>query len=177
MQADEIELASYVRCVPDFPKTGIQFQDISPLLASPLAFRTSIEKMSIIARDLTFSHIVGIDSRGFIFGAALAIHMNKPFVMMRKPNKLPLASHSQIYDLEYGQDALEIQETVVPKTAEVLLLDDVIATGGTLVAAAKLIRQLDANVVGAMTLLEIKALKGSNQLQSNDIKYFSVLSV
>ena len=118
---------------------------------------------------------MGIESRGFIFGSALALHANKGLALARKPNKLPLATHREFYGLEYGQDSLEIQQSTIPKDARVLLIDDVLATGGTLIAADKLLRQAGFTVCGAITLLEIGALNGSAILQQHDIAHKTVL--
>lgn len=126
-------------------------------------------------KGLITTHILGIESRGFIFGSALAHHTHKGLVLARKPNKLPLASHRESYGLEYGSDSLEFQQSSLPKHAKVLLLDDVLATGGTLIAADKLVRSAGFAVCGAITLLEISALNGSALLSQNGITNKSVL--
>lgn len=170
-----MNLLDYLPGVPDFPKPGILFRDISPLLADPAAFEEAILQLTEIANDFDYTHILGIESRGFIFGSALAHHTHKGLVLARKPNKLPLASHRETYGLEYGNDALEIQQSTIPKNAKVLLLDDVLATGGTLVAADKLIRSAGFEVAGAVTLLEITSLNGHTLLSQNGIRHHSVL--
>ena len=170
-----MNLLDYLPGVPDFPKPGILFRDISPLLADPQAFKEAIHQLEELAQGFDYTHILGIESRGFIFGSALALHANKGLALARKPNKLPLATHREFYGLEYGQDSLEIQQSTIPKGARVLLIDDVLATGGTLIAADKLLRQAGFTVCGAITLLEIGALNGSAILQQHDIAHKTVL--
>ena len=170
-----MNLLDYLPGVPDFPKPGILFRDISPLLADPAAFEEAILQLTEIANQFEYSHILGIESRGFIFGSALAHQTHKGLVLARKPNKLPLASHRETYGLEYGNDALEIQQSTLAKNAKVLLLDDVLATGGTLVASDKLIRSAGFEVAGAVTLLEITSLNGHTLLSQNGIRHHSVL--
>lgn len=170
-----MNLLDYLPGVPDFPKPGVLFRDISPLLANPAAFKEAIRKLDEIAQQFDYTHILGIESRGFIFGSALAHHANKGLALARKPNKLPLASHREVYGLEYGNDSLEIQQSTLPKDAKVLLLDDVLATGGTLIAADKLIRSAGFQVSGAITLLEITFLNGNQLLEQNRIRHQSVL--
>jgi adenine phosphoribosyltransferase len=170
-----MQLIDFITSVPDFPKPGIMFRDISPLLADPQAFQYSIDRFSALAKDLSFTHILAIESRGFIFGSALAVHLGKSLLLARKPNKLPLATHSQAYGLEYGNDALEVQAGNIPLNSKVLLIDDVLATGGTLLAAAHLMKQVSAEVVAAITLLEIKGLQGSECLSEHGIIAKSIL--
>ena len=170
-----MNLLDYLPGVPDFPKPGILFRDISPLLANPLAFKEAINQLNLLAQEFDYTHILGIESRGFIFGSALAHYAHKGLALARKPNKLPLASHRESYGLEYGTDSLEIQQSTLPKGAKVLLLDDVLATGGTLVAADKLIRSAGFDVAGALTLLEIEMLNGSKLLNQYQIANKSVL--
>ena len=165
----------YLPGVPDFPKPGVLFRDISPLLANPDAFKEAIRQLNEIAQQFDYTHILGIESRGFIFGSALAHHTHKGLALARKPNKLPLASHREAYGLEYGNDSLEIQQSTLPKDARVLLLDDVLATGGTLIAADRLIRSAGFEVCGAITLLEITFLNGNQLLEQNRIRHQSVL--
>ncbi len=170
-----MNLLDYLPGVPDFPKPGVLFRDISPLLANPAAFKEAIRQLDALSQQFDYTHILGIESRGFIFGAALAHHAHKGLALARKPNKLPLASHRQTYGLEYGNDSLEIQQSTLPKDARVLLLDDVLATGGTLVAADQLMRSAQFEVAGAVTLLEITFLKGNELLNQNGIRHQSVL--
>ena len=170
-----MNLLDYLPGVPDFPKPGILFRDISPLLANPIAFKEAINQLNLLAQEFNYTHILGIESRGFIFGSALAHYAHKGLALARKPNKLPLATHRESYGLEYGADSLEIQQSTLPKGAKVLLLDDVLATGGTLVAADKLIRSAGFEVAGALTLLEIEMLNGSKLLNQHQITNKSVI--
>jgi adenine phosphoribosyltransferase len=170
-----MNLLDYLPGVPDFPKPGILFRDISPLLANPAAFKEAIAQLDALAHTFEYTHILGIESRGFIFGSALAHHAHKGFALARKPNKLPLASHREQYGLEYGSDSLEIQQSTLPTDAKVLLMDDVLATGGTLIAADKLLRSAGFQVAGAITLIEIAALNGAQLLDRNNIRHKSVL--
>ncbi len=171
-----MNLLDYLPGVPDFPKPGILFRDISPLLANPTAFKEAIAKLHELAQSFDYTHILGIESRGFIFGSALAHHAHKGLALARKPNKLPLASHRESYGLEYGTDSLEIQQSTLAKDARVLIIDDVLATGGTLIAADKLLRIAGFTVCGAITLLEISALNGSATLSEQGIIHKSVLN-
>ncbi len=171
-----MNLLDYLPGVPDFPKPGILFRDISPLLANPTAFKEAIAKLHELAQSFDYTHILGIESRGFIFGSALAHHAHKGLALARKPNKLPLASHREFYGLEYGTDSLEIQQSTLAKDARVLIIDDVLATGGTLIAADKLLRIAGFTVCGAITLLEISALNGSATLSEQGIIHKSVLN-
>jgi adenine phosphoribosyltransferase len=171
-----MNLLDYLPGVPDFPKPGILFRDISPLLANPTAFKEAIAKLHELAQSFDYTHILGIESRGFIFGSALAHHAHKGLALARKPNKLPLASHREFYGLEYGTDSLEIQQSTLAKDARVLIIDDVLATGGTLIAADKLLRMAGFTVCGAITLLEISALNGRAILSEQGIIHKSVLN-
>jgi adenine phosphoribosyltransferase len=172
-----MDLLDYLTVVPDFPKPGIMFRDISPLLANPEAFQEAIKQLALLANDIQYTHILGIESRGFIFGAALANHLTKPLILARKPNKLPLEVHQESYGLEYGQDLLELQKTIIPSGSKVMMIDDVLATGGTLLAAANLVKKAQSEVVGAISLLEITFLQGSDKLEAQNIISRSVLQI
>jgi len=153
-----IELLPYVRDVPDFPKPGILFKDITPLLAEAAAFKTCIDALAQPYRDARLDTICAIESRGFIFGAALARELCAGFVPIRKPGKLPSRTLGADYALEYGSDRLEIHADALAPAARVALIDDVIATGGTLLAARALIAQLGAELVGASVVIELAFL-------------------
>ena len=171
-----MNLLDYLPGVPDFPKPGILFRDISPLLANPAAFREAVLQLESLAKHFDYTHILGIESRGFIFGSALAHHTHKGLALARKPNKLPLASHRESYGLEYGTDSLELQQSTLPTGAKVLILDDVLATGGTIIAASRLLRKADFEVIGALTLLEIAGLNGGDILRQHGIANQAVLT-
>lgn len=170
-----MNLLDYLPGVPDFPKPGILFRDISPLLANPAASKEAIIQLASLAQQFDYSHILGIESRGFIFGSALAHHAYKGFALARKPNKLPLASHRESYGLEYGSDSLELQQSTLPNGARVLIVDDVLATGGTIIAASLLLQKAGFQVAGALTLLEISSLNGGEILTQKGILNKTVL--
>jgi adenine phosphoribosyltransferase len=172
-----MNLLDYLPTVPDFPKPGIMFKDISPLLADHKAFTYAIDQLYDLSNFYDFDYVLGIESRGFIFATALAQISKKGLVLARKPNKLPRKVYSESYGLEYGVDSLQIQQDILPKEARVLLIDDVLATGGTLVAAANLVRKSRANVVGALVLLEISELMGNNKLAKENIQVKSLIQI
>jgi len=175
MNTQPMQLLDYLPIIADFPKPGIQFRDISPLLSNPAAFAQAIESMASLAQQLDYTHLLGVESRGFIFASALALYVQKSLVLVRKPNKLPLASHRESYGLEYGSDALEIQSTSLPAGSRVLLIDDVLATGGTLLATSRLVKQVGANAIASICLLEIEFLGGKAKLESHGIVSHAVL--
>lgn len=149
-----------VRDVPDFPKPGILFKDITPVLSDADAFRAAVLEMVEPWRGAGLHAVAGIESRGFILGAAMAQALGTGFVPVRKPGRLPAATLAQDYALEYGTDRLEVHTDAVPPGAPVLLVDDVLATGGTLVAGLELLRRQGAEVAGAAVLFEMLALRG-----------------
>jgi adenine phosphoribosyltransferase len=153
-----IDLARYVRDVPDFPKPGIVFKDITPLLGDAHALRSCVAMLAEPYRDVPLDAICAIESRGFIFGAALARELGAGFVPIRKPGKLPARTIGAEYALEYGSDRLEMHADALPRGARVALIDDVIATGGTLLAAQALITQLGATLVAASVVIELSFL-------------------
>ncbi len=164
------ELKQYIRSVKDFPKAGIMFRDITTLLKNPEAIKTTLERLVELSKDLNISKVVGIESRGFIFGAMLAEKLNAGFVPIRKPGKLPAEIESKTYDLEYGVDTIEIHKDAIQRGERVLLHDDLLATGGTAVAAANLIEKLGGDVVQMSFIIELTFLKGRDKLKSYDVK-------
>jgi adenine phosphoribosyltransferase len=163
----------YVRDVPDFPKPGILFKDITPLLADPEAFVTCLDLMAEHFAKHRPDAIVGIESRGFIFGAALAARMTASFVPVRKPGKLPWKADRVEYALEYGTDTVEMHVDAIAKGAKVLVVDDVIATGGTAWAATELVKRQGGELVGAAFAIELAFLNGRARLDGMDV--FSIL--
>ena len=155
-----------IRPIPDFPKPGILFQDISPLLANPEAFAAVISALSDLGDDIDY--VAALDARGFILGSAVALQKNVGFIPIRKAGKLPHATLSRSYSLEYGEDKLEIHQDAMVAGSRVLLIDDVLATGGTLKAAILLIQDLGAVVVSAAVLLEISELAGRDNIAQLD---------
>ena len=156
------EAVSLIRAIPDYPKPGILFQDITPLLANGPAFSTVTDHFAQFARPST--SIAGIEARGFIFASALANKIKTGFVPIRKAGKLPHAVFSQSYGLEYGNDVLEIHVDAIPFAGQVLLIDDVLATGGTLDAAIQLVNRAGGSVYQILALLEIQGLAGRARL-------------
>ena len=166
-------LRSHIADVPDFPAEGIIFKDITPLLADGRAFGLLTEHLAERYQDAGITQIVGIESRGFIFGAALAHAMGVGLTLVRKPGKLPRATESVSYDLEYGQDTLHIHADALGEGDRVLLVDDVLATGGTAAATARLIRQCGATIHEAVFLMELGFLDGRAKLDGTSV--YSVL--
>ncbi len=169
MCASTILLDSFIRTIPDFPQKGIQFKDITPLLNDAEAFKLCIETFSSHLSSLSFSAIVAVESRGFIFGSALAYAMGKRLVLVRKRNKLPAEVHSLEYDLEYGTDILEIHKDALHPKDNVLLIDDLLATGGTVGAVEKLIHLCGAKVYAIAFLIELCFLNGRKNLKCENI--------
>ena len=160
---------SFIQDVPDFPKPGIMFRDISPLLASPDAFG---EVVRLIAHEWKGSvdAVAGLDARGFLFGAPLALALGVPFVMIRKKGKLPGDVESFSYDLEYGSDTVEMKRGSLKKGARVLIVDDLLATGGTATAACALVESVDARVAGCAFVIELVGLGGREKLGNRSIQ-------
>lgn len=158
------ELRNLVREVKDHPQPGVKFLDITPLLASADGFAAAIDLMASPWQDQSVSHVVGVEARGFVLAAPVAIALGAGLVPARKSGKLPRETHSADYELEYGTASIEIHVDAVPAGARVLLVDDVLATGGTLAATMRLVARLDARVVGVSVLLEIPGLAGRSAL-------------
>lgn len=158
------DLASFIRDVPDFPKPGIMFKDITPLLQSKEAFVRTIAELSAPHEGGGVTKVAGVESRGFIFAAAIALRLGAGFVPIRKKGKLPYKTIAESYDLEYGQDTIEIHEDAVAKGEKVLLVDDVLATGGTLAASARLLERVGADIVELATVIELEFLNGREKL-------------
>ena len=158
-----------VRDVKDYPKPGIVFKDITPVLSDIDALRTSIKEMAAPFTNLGIDIVVGIESRGFIFGAPIADLLNAGFVPVRKPGKLPWKTESVSYELEYGTDALEIHEDAITEGQNVLIVDDLLATGGTAEATCKLVSKLGGNIKGLSVLIELEALNGRKRLNQYNV--------
>ncbi len=167
------QLKTYIRDIPDFPKEGILFRDITPLLADKKALAAAIEALANPFRDKDVQVVAAAEARGFIFGSAVAKALNAGFVPVRKKGKLPSKVESFTYDLEYGTDTLEMHSDAVKSGTRVLMIDDLLATGGTMAACCKLMEKLGAQIVGLTFLVELSALKGRDKLKGYDI--YSVL--
>jgi len=162
-------LRALIRDVPDFPQPGIVFKDITPLLADPAGLALAVELMVQPYRGRAVEAVVGAESRGFIFGTAVANALSVGFVPVRKPGKLPWRTRRHEYSLEYGTDALEIHEDALKPKQRVVVVDDLLATGGTLRACCELVRGLGAEVVGIAVLIELSDLKGRVRLAHHDV--------
>jgi adenine phosphoribosyltransferase len=166
--AADIERA--IRNIPDFPKPGIQFKDITPLLADARLFAGSIELLTANYKPGTVDAVVGIDARGFIFAAAAALHLKAGFVPVRKKGKLPYKTHEQDYDLEYGTNSIAIHIDAVKPGSRVLLIDDLLATGGTAAAAAMLLQKVGAKILEVSFLIELGFLNGREKLKDYPVR-------
>ena len=171
-----MNLNNYIRDIPDFPKKGIIFKDITPLLKNKDTYNYIIEefKKRIIKKKI--DHIIGIESRGFILGSALAQSLNCGFVPIRKKGKLPYKVISETYDLEYGKDTLEMHVDALVANNNVVLIDDVLATGGTISASLKMLETFKVNIIECQFLIEIQALKGYKKIVSLNKKHYSLIN-
>jgi adenine phosphoribosyltransferase len=164
-----MNLQDYIRDIPDFPKPGIMFRDITPLLDSPEANKLATQSLLDLTKDLKIDKVIGVESRGFFFGTLLADKLGAGFIPVRKPNKLPFDKISQVFQLEYGTDRLEIHKDALSKGDRVLVHDDVLATGGTAEAVCKLVEELGGVVVQCNFLIELSFLKGRDKLSKYNI--------
>ena len=164
------KLEDYVRSIPDFPEEGIIFRDITSVLQDADGFRLSIEELLKLLDGVDFDVIVGAESRGFIFGAPLAYELHKPLILVRKKGKLPCETVSREYALEYGTATIEMHKDAIKEGQKAVIVDDLIATGGTLEAAAKLVEELGGKVVKIICLMELAGLKGRDRLEGYDVE-------
>ncbi len=165
-----------IRDVPDFPRPGIMFKDITPLMKDQALFRLAIEQIIDRFRNDQIDYVVGIESRGFIMGAPIAYGLQTGFVPVRKPGKLPYDTLRQEYQLEYGSDALEIHNDAIEAGRRVLIVDDLLATGGTVLATTDLVRKLGAEVVAAAFLVELSFLGGRERVTARDLDIFPLVT-
>ncbi len=163
-------LEDYIRTIPDFPKKGIMFRDITTVLKDPDGLKLSIDEMTKLIGDTDFDVIVGSESRGFIFGMPIAYNLHKAFVPVRKPGKLPAETVSESYNLEYGTATIEIHKDAIKPGQKVVIVDDLIATGGTAQAAIKLVEKLGGQVVKCVFLIELAGLEGRKLLDGYDVE-------
>ncbi len=164
-----IDLKSYIRTIPDFPKPGILFRDITPLLSSPVAFREVTRRFADCFRQSGVTAIIAAEARGFIFAAPLALELETKFIPVRKPGKLPFSKHSFQYELEYGTDTLEMHVDALDAGDRVLLVDDLLATGGTMQACVRMTESTGATVVGCAFVIELDLLRGRERLAPHQI--------
>lgn len=178
MKKDQLEkLYSKIRTVPDFPKPGIQFKDFTPLLADPDTLALTSAMLKVPYNSQKVDIVAGLESRGFLLGPRLAQDLNAGFVPVRKPGKLPAETYAEEYELEYGTDKLEIHKDALLKGANVIIHDDLIATGGTALACARLIEKLGGNIIAFSFIMEINSLNGLKLLEDESYTCYSLLSV
>lgn len=164
-----MDLAKFIRDIPDFPRKGILFKDITPLIADPAAFQYAVDLLAKEFADKPIDAIAAAEARGFLFAAPLALRLKKPLVPLRKPGKLPHRTYSLIYELEYGSAELHMHVDGINEGSRVLLVDDLLATGGTMEASARLIEQAGGKVAGFAFLVELDFLKGRDRLQPHSV--------
>lgn len=167
------DLKKAIRDIPDFPKKGIIFKDITPLLQNPKLLKKAINQLCEQFKDRKIDIVVSVESRGFILGAAIAYKLDAGFIPVRKKGKLPYMTYSATYDLEYGQDTLEIHQDAIGKGAKVLIIDDLLATGGTLDAVIDLVKKMGGEIAGIGFLIELTFLKGRER--NKDYEIFSLI--
>jgi adenine phosphoribosyltransferase len=170
MSEQSVELSQFIRAIPDWPKRGILFRDITPLLADPKAFVESIDALADPFTGAGIQYVAAVEARGFIFGSAVAEKLGAGFVPIRKEGKLPFKTTSITYDLEYGTDTLQVHTDAVEQGAKVLMVDDLLATGGTMEAAARLIEKIGGRVEAVVFLIELAELNGRAKLQKYKIE-------
>lgn len=164
------KMEDYVRSIPDFPEEGIIFRDVTSVLQDPDGLHLAIEKMEEFVKDVNFDAVVGLESRGFIFGMPIAYNLHKPFIPVRKKGKLPCETVEVSYDLEYGSATIEMHKDAIKPGDKVVIVDDLIATGGTVEASIKLVEQLGGEVVKIIFLMELAGLNGREKLSGYDVE-------
>ena len=166
-----MDLKKYIRSIPDYPKKGILFRDITTLIKSPQAFKYTVDKIIGISKKIKFDKVSAIESRGFVFASAVSYLLNKPLILLRKKNKLPAERHSVEFKLEYGEATIEVHKDSINKGENILIIDDLIATGGTAEAAAKLIELSGGSVAGFIFVINLFDLPGNDLLKKKS--YFT----
>ncbi len=164
------KLEDYVRTIPDFPEKGIMFRDVTSVIQDKDGFKMAVDSMMDNVKDIDFDVVIGLESRGFIFGAPIAYNLGKPFVLVRKKGKLPCETIEESYDLEYGSATVEIHTDSIKEGDRVLIVDDLIATGGTCEAAIKLAERLGGKVVALNFLIELEGLNGRERLKGYEVR-------
>lgn len=170
-----MDLKNYVASIPGFPKEGIIFRDVTPMLQDAEAFKESVKEISDFAKDLNIDVVAGPEARGFLFGCPVAIELNAGFVPVRKPGKLPREVVSKSYDLEYGSNEIQMHKDAIKKGDRVLIVDDLLATGGTVEAAIDLIEEMGGIVAGIAFVIELKDLKAADRLREKGYNVCSLL--
>ena len=170
-----MDLSKYIRSIKDYPKKGILFRDITTLIKDKNAFKECIDQLTKIVKNLEFDKIAAIEARGFIFASAVSYNLSKPLILMRKKNKLPAETHSVEFELEYGRATIEIHKDAVNKNEKIIIIDDLIATGGTAEAGAKLVERSNGQVSGFVFVISLFDLGGKKFLQKKGYKVFSLI--
>ena len=170
-----MDLKKYIRSIPDYPKKGILFRDITTLIKNSDAFKDCIDQMSKIINKLSYDKIAAVESRGFIFASPLSYNLSKPYILMRKKNKLPAEKYSVDFELEYGKATLEIHKDSIQPKEKILIVDDLIATGGTSEAGAKLVEKCGGIVSGFLFVINLFDLGGKKLLENKGYKTFSLI--
>jgi adenine phosphoribosyltransferase len=170
-----MDLKSVIRTIPDYPKPGIMFRDVTTLIENADALKEACKQLADEYRDAGISKVAGIEARGFIFGVGVALELGAGFIPLRKPGKLPAQTISESYSLEYGEDELHMHVGTVAEGEKVLLIDDLIATGGTAAAGLKLLRRSNANVVAAAFVVDLPELGGADKLRAEGVDVFALL--
>ena len=170
-----MKLSKYIRSIPDYPKKGILFRDITTLIKNKEAFKETIDQLSKLVSKIKFEKVIAIESRGFIFASALSYKLSKSLILIRKKNKLPADTFSQDFVLEYGRATIEIHKDSINKNDSVLIIDDLIATGGTAEAAAKLVEKSGGKVAGFIFVINLYDLGGIKKLQEKGYEIFSLI--
>ena len=171
-----MDLKEYIRSIPDYPKKGILFRDITTLIKNEKAFEETVNKIIERSKKYKFDKIAAIESRGFVFASAVSYLLKKPFIMLRKKNKLPADVHSVDFELEYGKATIEIHSDALNSNDKVLIVDDLIATGGTALASIELVKKLGANVNGCTFIIDLPELKGKEKIEEIGIKVQTLCS-
>ena len=170
-----MNLKKHIRSIPDYPKKGILFRDITTLIKNAAAFKYTNDKIIELAKNIEFDKVAAIESRGFVFASALSYQLQKPFILLRKKNKLPAETYSVDFELEYGKATIEVHKDSIEKNEKILVIDDLIATGGTAEAAAKLIEISGGKVAGFIFVINLFVLPGNNLLKSKGYKTESLV--
>ena len=174
-EAKKMDLKKYVRSIKDYPKKGILFRDITTLIKDKSAFRECIDQLTKSIENLEFDKIAAIESRGFIFASAVSYNLSKPFILMRKKNKLPAETHSVDFELEYGKATIEIHKDAIKKNEKVVIIDDLIATGGTAEAGAKLVEKSEGKVTAFVFVINLFDLGGKKSLQKKGYEVLNLI--
>ena len=170
-----MDLKKYIRSIPDYPKKGILFRDITTLIKDNQAFKYTVDKIADMITDINFDKVVGIESRGFVFASAIAYKLSKPLILIRKKNKLPSEKYSEDFELEYGKATIEIHKDSIKKNEKVIIIDDLIATGGTAMAAAKLVKKSSGKIESFVFVINLFDLGGKKLLEKESYKALSLI--